>query len=405
VELSVGEKVVPPVGEILGYLAPGSAFLAVVFLAEGWANSRSSFGFHTPVHKIVEMLGWNDGQQQSWVIHLMLVLTLALIAYTLGHVIDAVANLAIDRILVFKGIGYPYQTLLGIDTNAQRSENERIAKNIHNIVSANASGSPEIVSKKTPTWNWFSRRFYRGLFFWVNVLLVAWWLELLLGTMPLHTKSSLLIASIARALGWWLLALILAKLMFGTLARKKLFEFQSNSNIPSLGSVAFGFKVAGAVANGLFDLLARPVGKILRTQQSFDNEFQQRYCKLFKKAFKLDARSAESNNHWMCYAFVMETSSSAKELLGRYRQLSHFSRNLAVALWFAGVYLLLWYDLSSEIIPPSEPDVAVVLLASYPILFVLSAVLIIHFYYLFVSYYSKFLFRSFVFLRTFISSR
>ncbi len=60
----------------------------------------------------------------------MLVLVVGLVAYMLGHVLDSLAKLLIDRVLIYKGYGYPYQELFGLSTSRQSDENKRIAKGI-----------------------------------------------------------------------------------------------------------------------------------------------------------------------------------------------------------------------------------------------------------------------------------
>src|SRR5882672_280831 len=97
--------------------------------------------------------------------------------------------------------------------------------------------------------------------------------------------------------------------------------------------------------------------------------------------------------------YVIRRSPEAATVLGRYHQLYRFSRNLSCALFLAFTYSVMWYYFSSV----QEPSAAmrqsnVVLLAYFPFLLIGALLFLLHFYYLYVCYYSKFLFRAFIFL-------
>lgn len=157
--------------------------------------------------------------------------------------------------------------------------------------------------------------------------------------------------------------------------------------------------VYSLVCCGPFEMmLGKPLEKLLLTRRSFDRAFRSRYRELFKEKFKLEPDKAESNNYWMSYLYVIQESPRFAAEIIHWQRLYSFSRNMATAFYLAFLYGLAWllYH-EGAIVDWRAEGITRLTVATYA-LYVISGMLLVYFYYLYVCYYSKLIFRAFVFL-------
>ena len=142
-----------------------------------------------------------------------------------------------------------------------------------------------------------------------------------------------------------------------------------------------------------------PIEDINQTAKPMQKQLAERYKKLFKDEFGIDPEVAESDNYWLCLFYVRQKDPRMSSLVHRWQQTAVFARNMATSFYMAFVYsaLILWYETEwnkNVVQTPSNFHIVAALSA----LFVVAAFLVIRFYYFYVSYYSKCLYRAFVFL-------
>lgn len=369
-------KIAMSLVDLLNYIVPGGTLLALIVVFEvmaprGGRLPSGASAFWTTIEPFVR----NDG----WLVPTLLGMGVLLGAYVIGHVIDSVATLLIDRTLVYKGFGYPYQNLL-------RAERQ--------------PGSDEAPpADATHRWKLYSADFHQGTFFLLNLYLtLRWYRYFLLSSGSVRGPNDFRHA---------LYALDgLLGLQFALKAACSVVRSRSTTRVQRL-LIGLGFRGwIYAFARGLarcmafpFDILSHILTPILNTNLSFNSEFRAKYKAQFERAFGLDPNKAESNNYWLSYCYVTNHSAALSGAVRRWETLYLFSRNLSVALFLFFVYVLLWMHAHTHAkgFEWADPAVKTSLLEGLA-LYVLAGLFLIHFYYLYVSYFSKLLYRSFVFL-------
>ncbi len=133
--------------DLLGYIAPGGLLLLCIYVFETWALHLAGPGgalagrtLHVPIHTLSGML-LSGASNPTWLQSAVTALALGLTVYVAGHVIASISSTLIERTLVFKGYGYPYETQLGIGA---------------------------VTDDEAARWSPVSRAFYTGVFFWFN---------------------------------------------------------------------------------------------------------------------------------------------------------------------------------------------------------------------------------------------
>jgi hypothetical protein len=125
--------------DIFSYLIPGLTALLCVFVFEHWARLHVNGQVTTPIYSL---LGQLDGNitKDNFAMSAIFLVTMICTVYVLGHLVSALSSFCLDRVYTAKCHGYPYETLLSMPTEG----GERKAD---------------------------SKGFYRGLFFWLNLVL------------------------------------------------------------------------------------------------------------------------------------------------------------------------------------------------------------------------------------------
>jgi hypothetical protein len=353
---------------VFGYVIPGLAFLTCVVLFEYKLTSFSqSVSPHSPIFTLFKTTVSLDFVTANWIVSLAGVLALAGLSYVLGHIISISSSLAIDRVFVYKAYGYPYCNMLGIEPETSK----------------------------------FSMAYDRGMILYISVYILArYFSEVFVGLD--YSESA---ASAANTFVDLLLAYTALKICISAvLARPKSSIYRAFESRRALKKVSnvIGWLMINAFPLP-YELLSSTLSKYLRTRKSFGDEFIQKYKLMFKDTFGLESEKAGSNNYWLSYSYSAYHSATFSAMLTNWLHLYSYARNLTVAFGFA----FLWCFLSLLLQPSVAAEVAVsppgnvFAIKLLPLLFFLSSVLmLVAYYYLYYSYFSKFVFRSFVFLTT-----
>jgi hypothetical protein len=152
--------------DVFSFLVPGATLIVLVYLYEFWSEKyffAASESFRTPLYTALTSTATPD----NWAYMLLYFLGVIASAYVTGHAVSWISVFFIDRIIVGRGHGYPYEHLL------------RIRK------------------KPTRPTGRIGSFFYRGLFFWLNLYLGVMFVSMFKVFLPVDFW-----ASVARFLGW-----------------------------------------------------------------------------------------------------------------------------------------------------------------------------------------------------------
>jgi len=349
--------------DVLAYLIPALAYVASVQYYEFViAQHIPKEKLHAPLQHVTEWLAsfpCKDGAASGWAMQLLVLLGVVGCFYVIGHIIASVSELVIDRLLVHKGIGYPREHLLDV--------HDKPGKII-------------------------SRPFYQGFCFWVNVIPVALYIRTILPSTRFAIDALLY-----PAIGCLSLIVILKLLVSGLTAPQCKLESRIRaSKVWHKASYLFFWCL-----RYLFAGLTIPIGilfrNLMQTQRGFDAKFQEIFREKYRSIFAMDATNSESNTYWLPYIYIARHSDRLNKIILNWLNLYSFMRNLSTALYFAFIYTTVSLYKMADLLPPGEGLCALYLPAA---LFVASMIALLRFYYLYACYYTKFLYRAFIFLAT-----
>jgi hypothetical protein len=366
--------------DALIFFAPATALLLAMLLFENWVTHLAIFRgseFHTPVLTIARLIRGTFGEGDHWSSAVLMMISLALLAYIVGHLINAISSLIIDRTLVYKAHGYPYKHLFNYnqDTTQELGVDGRLIH--HRGINV-------------------SKAYWRGIFFWTNAYLSFRWLEIFAHSRDGGVHLQKFAHTTASVIGYGIGGLFLVRLLFVLMYKLRRSGRMSRTHFKGEDAITQAYV---GICAGLFELvLGNPVGKVLLTRGAFEGAFAKQYQEAFASRFGLDSREAESNNYWMSYLYVLQHSPRLAAEIAHWQRLHTFSRNLSTALYCGFLYGLSWFLYHDEFITNWQAvGITRLTLVTYG-LFILAGVLLIYFYYLYVCYYSKLIFRAFVFL-------
>ncbi len=331
--------------DFFGYLIPGLTFMSSIFFYEFYTLeilSRykiTNNNFHKPVYTISKLILSND-LTSNWILSLFSVLIIVCIIYTIGHVVASASSFFIDRVLIHKGYGYPYEFLLGIESKKEK----------------------------------YSVNFYRGLYFWINILLIVIYINFLF----LNNNKTITCVFVIL----FIIPIIFKVAISGKKCKSKQCKLAKYTK-------KFFEKCYGSLYNALSALIAN----YLNTKRSFNDDFTQKYTEYFKDIFSLDPEKAESNNYWLSYCFVAENSSQLISPINNWLHLYAFARNISMSFYLAFLYS--YISIVFQLQNINNFIIKVIIPSTF---FILAIIMLIRYYYLYTIYYSKFIFRSFVFL-------
>jgi hypothetical protein len=337
--------------DAFGYLAPGATLLAV---ASAFELSLRWYALDKDTTLAVARYA-RAALQTHWSLPVLFLALTIVAAYVAGHIVSSFSGLFLDRGLVVRGYGYPYETLLGI----------RRRRSLHLQL---VSGS------------------HKAAFFWLNAYLLARWVSqgtgsrvawtgVWLSELALVLVAGLGITSIACRLG-----LLQAFTRHDHVARRQAYR-----------RLATAGRWAARVG---YELLAWPISRYIDTRSSFTPQLVSEYRRLFRQATGFPSTTAKTNNYWFSQLFVSSRSREATTTLMKWLYLYSFSRNLAAAFFLvlplasARLWLGGYSGLTMQSVTFWLPLVS----------WFSGAMMLLRYYYLYAGYYSKYLFRAFVFL-------
>ncbi len=338
--------------DIFGYLAPGATLLLTIGLIEAFLRRTAGIA-HTPLRSSFELLRPTDSSKQLLE---TTVITLALVAasYILGHIVASLSSLFLDRILVYKGYGYPYANLL------------------------------QMQGELTGIQSW-SGYFYRGAFFWLNFYLVARFLASV-GALLFIESVTMICRLAAMGSGLLLISFIIAKVVVSSK--------QSTSEPQFHASIVTAFRRFAA----LYDGPANTLAGVLNTRRAFDATFRETYRRSFEKQFGIEADSAGTNNFWFTYCHVLSSSGKYGSMLSNWLSSYSFARNLSTAFYCGFIYCFLTLVIQVEQFEHASLYERKIIVAVPLVVLALACVLLIRYYYVYTCYFTKFVIRAFVLL-------
>lgn len=346
--------------DLFGYLIPGAIALLAVGAFEFWVklqigNVSQPVTFHLPFIKAITETARPFFISEDLVLSGIFLIILLVVAYAAGHIVSSLSSISLDRVLIYKGYGYPYQQLLHLEY---------------------------------PKNNWETGPFYRGLFFWINTYLLLRYYTIIYPDVSLDR--------LVNWVGWYIIAITIIKLII------------SNTNILPLRWVIshtpYGLKcltnkffkiIILKLFAGPYDVFARSLSRVINTRDRFSEEFIASYKNTFYKLFGLDSNKAETNNYWLTKCFVAFKSPALNTMLENWHHLYSYARNLSTAFYLAYIYCFFSIFLQFKEFRVVNDYVIYLIPIIY---FILSLIMLKRYYYLYNIYYSKFLFRAFYFL-------
>jgi hypothetical protein len=341
--------------DVFAYLIPGSAALSLVYIFEIKISQNSNSMF-TPVSNFFRY-SHSHLIDANWAISLLYFLSIVVLAYVLGHIFASISALLIDRILVHKGYGYPFRYLLDIP-------------NDENTI--------------------YTRPFYRGLYCWINILIISVYVPALILIKEKYEFNTLInFLFVSKYIFYFLIFISIVKLLASNPFIFSLFRKRG------LNIIGFPFHFLLLYLISLpYDIFSNLLSKYIRTERGFHDEFKEAFKTIFRKCFKMEVESAHTNAYWLPYCHIAEKSPKLLRIAINWLNLYSFCRNLSAALFVVSLYCAGSILFQGNNINDKDR------LFSYwlpPFLYGGSVLLLIRYYYLYASYYTKFLLRAFVY--------
>lgn len=355
--------------DFFGYLIPGFSVFALYFVFELFVlkpATGSCYIAHMtitlPLYGLVEYAA-QDGL--GWPVQAGLIIASVVGCYAMGHIISAFSSLFIDRLLVRKVYGYPHETLVP----PFDSEEAKTYRESTRFSSTNA-------------------RYYMAAFTWVNLYLV---LRL---SSVLNPEVALLKSGLAFA-EWFLIISTIVKILFSFVAHR-LSEATKGKGwwkgVDSILGVAyFLFAFPYYVASTF-------LAKVTNTRGGFDPNFREQFNKCYSNQDWPSKSTSTSNRFWLPFIFVSDKAPALGAMITHWLHLYSFARNLAAGCYISFVLMIIALSVYKRCI--IESNLSAVGWIIPMLALVLSAAMLIRFYYLYYCYYSKFTFRAFIYLAT-----
>jgi hypothetical protein len=487
-------QVQPPLTpyDFLGYLAPSATMLLCVLGLEALVKHFDKSGIihakiSTPLLTIYASV---KTSRDDWLAFATFAFLLIAAMYVLGHVIATMSSFAIDRTLVFRGYGYPFEQLMR-ETESPETLKGSVRDQLAKLESAVAAAQADAVTFTRAKY-WLSRAQALAAVLEQNPLNLYSFAQettrvINKGLRVAHDKSEakkeifralpmaivlgLLLIAIFR---WWplwsvkrlivLVAPVLAFVMACLLARrKKAFAYvvgqvarpvqylaevaASNSNVRQVERVSFralffwinasllvcycartfaGYEISlrcvivilGAVflvwswahknrwknfAGKALTLAALPyefvagyVANFISSRRPFEGDLRELFACHYHDKFSIRHELQGTDGFWLPYLYVLDHSPNLAPILTNWLRLYAFNRNVATAFYAASLYLGVWTAHASGVLKGlAEPDKQ--LFGFYPVVvFLLSFVMLVRFYYLYHCYFTKNIVRGFI---------
>jgi hypothetical protein len=149
---------------------------------------------------------------------------------------------------------------------------------------------------------------------------------------------------------------------------------------------------------GPYELFTNTIRRINQTNKPLPSDVIKKYKEFFQTDFQMNPEIVKSDNYWFTFFYVRTKNPRMSDLIHRWHQTSIFARNIATSFYITYIYgMLILFSCRHKIQSPHDFHICILLV----FLFVLAIFFVIRFYHIFVCYYSKCLYRAFVFLHLF----
>lgn len=348
--------------DIFGYIAPGMTLIISLVFFEVYAKHflNNSENIIHPFFNLFEYVESNLSHgNPNWFASIAITIIILIVCFIIGHIVASISTLFVEGLLIAKGHGYPYQIVL------DRNYNQYTIK----------------------------KMYYRGIFAWFNIFALLVLTEIFYSLK--QTNHALALTNNK----YWPLYVIgfmtILKLIFSESnidAFKK--RPQSHDNwfyTKGKSLIFYSFRIFA----GIYDLIFNQITHSLRIK-SFSQWFIDKYDNAFFSHFQIYRKDAGAGNHWLPYLYVREHSVGIIHSIDNWKRLYLFTRNLSTSFYISFVYSITWLCYHQENLCNNLSTVHYLFL--YPFIFlILSFFLHIRYYYLFVAYFSKIIYRSFVY--------
>lgn len=366
--ISMGKVALPlSAYDVLGYLLPGSAFLIAVFLFEYLAASAMGNNYFTPTYLLLTKFSGIISSGRTWVFDTLFIAGLFCTIYIIAHIIASISSFVIDRVLVEKGYGYPYEQLFGLE--------------VWNIEELN------------------SRSYYRGTIFWINVLICSCFINVfgsILWPICFPMWASVIISLMIKGCIVLLVVISIIKVVTSTDAFIE--KYRNNIILQRFLSIVF------YLYSSIYSVISSFLSKYGGTRKSFSQAFIMKYRDKYSELFNEDIDKAGTENYWSSYIYTIACHEEVSGHIGNWLRLYSFARNLSSALYlsFSYAFISMLIQLNSIYWAMSAGGSISINYLKYAIyltvVFYLGAyIMLFRYYYLYQKYYTKYLFRAFVF--------
>lgn len=143
----------------------------------------------------------------------------------------------------------------------------------------------------------------------------------------------------------------------------------------------------------LYNFITNKLGLFLGTTRPLPQKIVSLFKEFTNKQFDFKKYDT-SDIYWLSYCYVCDNNSKFQQLLINWFQLYSYARNIATALYLSFIYCLFSFLWHFQIGYNLDLFTKIFLISVY----LGSFIMLIRYYYLYVSYYSKFLIRSCIYL-------
>lgn len=326
---------------IFGFIVPGAVLVTGICLHIKIFNKNA---FNEGLSKFFSFIKFDEA---NWPSFISISIACLFCFYILGHVIALFSSALIDKLLVERTKGYPFQRLFN----------------------------------KTIPITWYAYRMKR--FYKATILLF----------MPFIVCISL--KGIGDLRVFWLLlpcsVMLGLKIFMSILSLRQIddpYSFRDPNCLHRKIGDFLWIKVFWWLLLPFiwgFDFFSKTTLATLRLYKPFTEDFQRQFIEKFNRLFKLDPKKVDTEVHWLTYAYICKNSPESIVSLTRWLILYGFARNLSAVFIILFFYNIIFNDNNS-------PAFVLWNLLTY----VGFLVFLLRYYYIYYSYYSKYLFRAFI---------
>jgi len=330
--------------DTLGYLVPGLTMMVGIYL------HCKFFGIEVLAEKLKGILPILSETDFKWVYSLIVITIILYIGYIVGHLIATLSAIIMDKLVVERIFGYPFERLF-----KDYLEPDRIEKH--------------------------KRKFYR-------IVLTVFLAELIwIAAEGFYNLVSLYLAiAIGIFLGF--------KLGYGWLNQndpRDHYDLRDKNHWQRrFAKWCWKYLIKWwflSISYLFFDSWAYLFLSLLRMRKPFREEFRKKFLVEFEDVFGLEAQDVGTDVYWLTYSYLRQHKPGCAKLLHKWLSLYGFTRNLAISFFLLFIYGIIINTIRHY----GGPYLAWCVVTG-----VTAVIFGLRYYYLYYNYYSKFVFRAFV---------